>query len=161
MSLFDESPTIESLLARIEALEAQVFEQGPKSKRTECPEELEPAWRKWHGYRQVKRGWTAEAKRLNLGKLVELAGRDCGLAMRIVEQSIEHGWQTLYPLKNAPQGATATSGPPSVVQIRRAEETPLERALGFLRHQRRLDQITEDEFQAATRAAQLKHGRGK
>lgn len=157
MSLFNEVPTIESLLARIEALEAQVFEQGPKSRRTECPEELEPAWRKWHGYRQTKRGWTAEAKRLNLNKLATLAGKDGALAMRIVETAIERGWQTLYALKDDPQATTGAAQRPAVVQMRRAEETPLERQLGFLRHQRNLGQITPEQFDAEARAAQQKY----
>lgn len=43
---------------------------------------------------------TDKAKELLLKKLDELSGGDEFMKIHLLEQSIEHGWQSIYPLKN-------------------------------------------------------------
>lgn len=50
--------------------------------------------------RRVKAPATDRALELTLKKLNDLSGGDTGLAVRILEQSVEHSWKTVYPLKS-------------------------------------------------------------
>jgi len=95
--LFDNDPRYRALLERIEALEAVVY-QHQRTERVKVEEPLNEAWQLWNRHRNGK-GWTAKARELSMKKLRELAGTDGTLALKIVEQSIEHGYRGLFPLK--------------------------------------------------------------
>lgn len=102
IDLFEsQEVTIPELLRRIEALEAIVFKNAPPepAKRLQVPTELKLAWARWDAYRKPQKGWNEDAKRVNLAKLVSLAGTDDLLAQLIVGQSIEFGYRGLFPLK--------------------------------------------------------------
>lgn len=142
MTLFDQPPTLESLLARIEALEAKVMDK-PVRQSTEVPEELRQAWSLWYLHKAGSKNWTAAAKKAQVAKLFELAGFDGDLAVKIVNQSIERGWTTFFPFKDAPKlsivpkvGAKAALEP---------SETPLEKRLNQIRHAHHFGQIDAAE----------------
>ena len=48
---------------------------------------------------KMRKPMTDRAKELLLSKLEELSGGDEFMKIHLLEQSIEHGWQTVYPLK--------------------------------------------------------------
>ena len=50
--------------------------------------------------KKKKNPMTDKAKQLLLKKLDELSGGDEFMKIHLLEQSIEHGWQSVYPLKN-------------------------------------------------------------
>ncbi len=95
--LFGGDERYQSLLERVAALEALVYQQA-KQERFKAEEPLNEAWQVWNRHRNGK-GWTAKARELSMKKLRELAGTDGQLAMQIVCQSIERGWTGLFPLK--------------------------------------------------------------
>jgi hypothetical protein len=69
------------------------------AKRLELPDWLaEDVWQRWHAFRNVRKGWTTDAKRLSLSKLAKLKaeGHD---PKSVIEQSIERGWTGLFPVK--------------------------------------------------------------
>lgn len=155
MNLFDEKVTIEALLARIEALEAEVYKkERPQRERTECPPEIEQAWREWYFYRQRGKGWTPNAQKINLNKLMEISGGKREESLAIVRQSIERGWSGLFPLKHPLQqkNPQVPEGKPAA-----PSETPLERTMGFLRQQYALGQITKEEAQQQAAEARRKY----
>lgn len=124
IDLFEsQEVTITELLRRIEALEAIVFKNAPPepAKRLQVPSELKLAWARWDAHRKTQKGWTAEAKTLNLNKLIALSGSDDVLAQAIVSQSIEATYRGLFPLKGDKPA-------PSVVQTKTKTEalTPCE-----------------------------------
>lgn len=124
------------LLARIEALEAAVFAKAPKAAK-EAPDALGDAWAEWEAYRHGK-GWTANARLLNMRKLKELAGQDGELALKIVRQSIERGWTGLFPLKVQEQRHAPIDKPTSyktVAQALSAGEDKLSNAIGYANQQ--------------------------
>jgi hypothetical protein len=127
-TLFDEPITLQSLLSRIEALEAKLMDK-PVANRTECPPEIRHAWGLWSLHRAGK-GWTAQARKLCLAKLVELSGLNGELAERIVNQSIERGWTGLFAVKDTPKLVSVKS----VAQAMKPSETPLERDIARARH---------------------------
>lgn len=139
--------TIPELLRRIEALEAMIFKNAPPepAKRLQVPTELKLAWARWDAYRKPQKGWNEDAKRVNLSKLVSLAGSDDLLAQLIVGQSIEFGYRGLFPLKGDAKPA------PSAVQGKTKAEalTPCEtkqsRDRAYILRQYELDQITATE----------------
>lgn len=94
--LFGENSRIAELEARVAALEALLNHQA-KQERVKVEEPLNEAWQVWSRHRNGK-GWTAKARELSMRTLRDLAGTDGGLAMSIVEQSIERGWRGLFPL---------------------------------------------------------------
>ena len=49
--------------------------------------------------KKKKNPMTDKAKQLLLKKLDELSGGDEFMKVHLLEQSIEHGWQSVYPLK--------------------------------------------------------------
>lgn len=144
MDMFADHSVIPALLARIEALEAAVFAKSAKPTKEAKPEPLMAAWSQWEAYRHGK-GWTANARALNMRKLRELAGEDGELALQIVQQSIEFGWKGLFPLKQQ-----ATTPAPvkhkTVAEAMTPTESKLQRHLGWLRQQVQLGQITQDEY---------------
>lgn len=105
--LFGGDERYEELLARIDALEAVVYQRAP-NQRLQADEPLNEAWQKWNRYRNGK-GWTAEAKKLSMNRLRELAGTDGKLALAIVDQAIEAGWRALYPIRQ-PTSSTLSFG---------------------------------------------------
>lgn len=146
--LFGGDDRYADLLARLEALESIVY-QTQKAERSKVDEPLNEAWQLWNRHRNGK-GWTAEAKKLNMRKLRELAGTDGELAVKIVRQAIELGYTGLWPLK--PQTGKITSGrlgqsgggAPSAVQTKTVaqalapSETKEERDRAYRLNQERL-----------------------
>lgn len=132
------------LLARIEALEAAVFAKAAKPAK-ESPEALGEAWAQWEAYRKG-RGWTANARALNMRKIRELAGTDGALALKIVNQSIERGWTGLFPLKDAPQAAPQPVKHKTVAEALAPTETPLQARIGWLRQQAQLMDWTPEKL---------------
>ncbi|MBN2210764.1 MAG: hypothetical protein JW709_05145 [Sedimentisphaerales bacterium] len=82
----------------------------PSSLNTEA---FHDAWEQWHSHRrELKRPLTpTTAKR----QLVLLSRQPADIAIAMIEQSLEHGWMGLFPLKNPAAGSAppnATNGPP-------------------------------------------------
>lgn len=144
------------LLARIEALEAAVFAKAAKPAK-ESPDALGEAWAQWEEYRHGK-GWTANARALNMRKLRELAGTDGVLAVKIVQQSIERGWSGLFPLKQDAQTATVTPLYKPASEALKPAESKRDAHLGWLRQQLSLGAITQDEFNAEAEKARERMG---
>lgn len=146
IDLFEsQEATIPELLRRIEALEAIVFKNAPPEpvKRLQVPTELKLAWARWDAYRKPQKGWNEDAKRVNLAKLISLAGADDLLAQLIVGQSIEFGYRGLFPLK----GEKATSVPATQTprQALAPSESKLDRDRAYILRLHELDQITAAE----------------
>lgn len=57
----------------------------------------------------IKKPLTDKALKLNVNQAFKLAGGDPSLMQAIVEQSIQHSWQTMYPLKDN-QGSQIATG---------------------------------------------------
>jgi hypothetical protein len=142
--LFGGDERIAELLSRVEALEAVVYQQA-KAERTKVDEPLNEAWQLWNRHRNGK-GWTAEAKKLNMRKLRELAGTDGELAVKIVRQAIELGYTGLWPLKTLSDSRSRlpSSEAPSAVQTKTVaqalapSETKEERDRAYREQQKRL-----------------------
>lgn len=62
------------------------------------------AWEMWDRYRKSKKGWTADAKKLNLRTLTEIANKGHD-PRKVVETSIERGWTGLFEPKIDPSAA--------------------------------------------------------
>lgn len=60
--------------------------------------------------RKIKAPATDRALELMLKKLDGLSGGDTGTAIKILEQSIENGWKTVYPLKGESRKAMDDGG---------------------------------------------------
>lgn len=141
--LFGGDDRYADLLARLEALESIVY-QTPKAEMSKVDEPLNEAWQLWNRHRNGK-GWTAEAKKLNMRKLRELAGTDGELAVKIVKQAIELGYTGLWPLKSPTDSKRSTIGcAPSAVQTKTVaqalapSETKEERDRAYRLNQERL-----------------------
>lgn len=155
MNLFDEPPTLESLLTRIEALEAKVMDK-PVRQSTEVPPELREAWSLWYLHKAGCKDWSAAAKRQQVKRLAEVSGLNPERALRIVEVAIEKGWRTFYELKDEPKlslvpkaaGAKAAFTP---------SETPLERQRAWARQQLQLGAIDQSEHDRIVAEATQKH----
>lgn len=142
MNLFDDPITLESLLARIEALEAKLMDK-PVRQCTEVPDELKPAWSLWYLHKAGSKGWTAVAKQRQVAKLSELAGSDGAMALKIVEQSIERGWTTFFAVKDdPPKLAIVQTGAKAAFK---PSETPLERDIARIRQDFHFGAIDVDE----------------
>lgn len=139
VTLFDEPITLESLLARVEALEAKLMDK-PVREQTDCPPEIRHAWGIWCLHRAGK-GWTAQARKLCLAKLVELSGLNGDLAERIVNQSIERGWTGLFAVKET----TKLTMVKPVKEALKSTETALEREIALARHSHHFGQIDTAE----------------
>ena len=50
--------------------------------------------------KQIKKPMTNRALELLIKKLKEMSNNDCDLMVKLLDQSIEHGWQTIYELKD-------------------------------------------------------------
>lgn len=62
-------------------------------------------WSMWHNYRNARKGWTHDAKRLSALKLEKLTNKNPELAKQIIERSIENSYAGLFALdgnKGAP-----------------------------------------------------------
>jgi hypothetical protein len=156
MQLFDQPTTLESLLSRIEALEARVLDK-PVRQCTEVPPELRPAWSMWTLHKAGSKGWTAIAKQRQVAKLAELSGLDADLALRMVEDAIERGWTTFYLPKDLPRKTAHKS----VSDALKPCETPLERQLGWIRQQRHVGRIDEAEAKRLTAEATERYRRAE
>jgi hypothetical protein len=157
-SLFDEPVTLESLLARVEALEARVMEK-PVRERVECPPEIRHAWGIWNLHRAGGKGWTAQSRKLNLKTLAELSGLNGDLAERIVNQSIERGWTGLFAIKDDPRPrVTVTPIRNTVKQALAPTESPLDRAIAHARQLHHLGAIDAAERDRRIQDAKSKHG---
>ena len=55
-------------------------------------------WEMWDRYRNSKKGWTADAKKLNLRTLTDIANKGHD-PRKVVETSIERGWTGLFEPK--------------------------------------------------------------
>lgn len=128
--LFDSPPTLESLLARIEALEAKVMDK-PVRQCTEVPPELREAWGMWCLHKASDKRWTAIAKQRQIAKLAEVSGLNSALAVRIVGEAIERGWTTFYAPKEPVKGAAPQAR--GVKEAFTPSETPLEKAISRAR----------------------------
>jgi len=164
MTLFDQPLTLESLLARIEALEARVMDK-PVRQSTEVPPELRQAWSLWTLHKQGSKGWTALAKKQQAHKLADLSGGNSDTAMAVVEQAIEHGWATFYPLREQAKTAQAPAvrGPKEAFK---PSETPLERAQAWTRQRYQRGDFGEGDAAREAFAAEMakivsKHRGGK
>lgn len=150
------------LLARIEALEAAVFAKAPKPAKEAIEPLLGIAWAKWESYRSGRKGWTAEARSLSMRTLRQLAGTDGALALQIVEQSIEFGYQGLFPLKADRGGRAATSATTPLykpaAEAMKPAESKRDAHLGWLRQQLSLGAITQSEFNAEAEKARERMG---
>lgn len=58
-------------------------------------------WEMWDRYRNSKKGWTADAKKLNLRTLTDIANKGHD-PRKVVETSIERGWTGLFEPKSEP-----------------------------------------------------------
>ena len=60
-------------------------------------------WKDWHDYRNSRKGWTMKARQLSLRTLTKLwaDGQD---PRAVVDQSIEHSWTGLFPVRNTGEG---------------------------------------------------------
>ena len=141
--LFDSPPTLESLLARIEALEAKVMDK-PVRQCTEVPPELREAWGMWCLHKASDKRWTAIAKQRQIAKLAEVSGLNSALAVRIVGEAIERGWTTFYPLKQEPKPALNPAVPRG--KPTNGSESKLESHMGWLRQQLNLGCITQEDY---------------
>lgn len=151
MTLFDEPLTLESLLSRIEALEAKLMDK-PVRQQTDCPPEIRQAWGIWCLHRAGK-GWTAQARKLCLAKLVELSGLNGDLAESIVNQSIERGWTGLFSVKET----TKLKMIKPIKEAMKPSETPLERDLNLIRHDHHFGHIDTAERDRRIAEATQKH----
>lgn len=151
MTLFDQPPTLESLLARIEALEAKLLDK-PVRQCTDCPPEIRQAWSLWCLHKAGK-GWTAQARKLCLARLVELSGLNGDLAERIVNRSIERGWTGLFAIKDEPKLSMVKP----VKEAMKPSETPLERDLGRIRHDHHFGRIDTAERDKRIAEATQRH----
>lgn len=156
-SLFDEQEvTVGELLRRVEALEAIVMKNeqpGRTAPPLWVPEPLRPAWARWDAFRKVRKGWTADAKRVNLAKLVDLTPpSDPSMADKIVQQSIERGWTGLFPLKeDERQQAAPKPKYQTAAEALSAGEDKVSAKLGWLRQQHELGALTDDQYRAECR----------
>lgn len=151
-NLFDEPLTLQSLLSRIEALEARVMERAPRQ-RSEVPDELRQAWSLWYLHKAGDKRWSAVAKKQQLAKLAEFSGFNPALAMQIVEESIEKGWATFYAPKSVPRLTSVKT----VKQAMKPSETPLERDISRAKHDCHLGIIDATERDKRIAAATSKH----
>lgn len=153
IDLFEaQEVTIPELLKRIEALEAMVFKNSPPepAKHLQVPTELKLAWARWDAYRKTQKGWTAEAKTLNLNKLITLAGSDGVLAQQIVGQAIELSYRGLFPLKQPMHGqATSVPQTKTVKEALAPSESPTEKRRARIWQDFHYGQITETERDSA------------
>ena len=153
--LFSDDDRYTALLARLEALEAAVF---PKAARP-AKEAIEPllgiAWAKWDRHRSGKKGWTPEARALNMQTLRKLAGTDGDLALAIVNQSIERGWTGLFPLKvqDGPQATQTPVKHKTKEQALAPTEDKRTAHLAWCRNQVERGVMTEAEFNAEAEKA--------
>lgn len=155
MTLFDEPITMESLLERIEALEAALEVKGAR-KRTDCPPEIAQAWGEWNLHRAGK-GWTAQARKLSLTKLVELSGLNGEVALKIVRQSIERSYTGLFPVKEEPKLTLVPQAMKGVKEAFKPSETPLERDVAYARQLCSMGQIDVSERDRRIAEATAKH----
>ncbi|XYI31481.1 helix-turn-helix domain-containing protein [Cupriavidus oxalaticus] len=67
------------------------------------------AWEMWDDFRKRKggKGWTDAGKKLSLRTLTKLRGEGHD-PVALIEQSIERGWTTFYPLKDQPKAASSS-----------------------------------------------------
>lgn len=153
IDLFEsQEVTIPELLRRIEALESIVFKNAPPepAKRLQVPTELKLAWARWDAYRKPQKGWTAEAKLLNLNKLIALAGSDAVLAQQIVSQAIELSYRGLFPLKQPMQGhATSLVQAKTKAEALAPCESPQAAKRAWLLQQVEYGAMTKEAAQAA------------
>ena len=156
MDLFATQPDYAALLARIEALEAAVFAKAGKPQREKPDDPMMAAVAEWDAYRKGK-GWTAHARTLNHKRLRELAGEDGELALKIVRRSIERGWRGLFAMEADPK-ALPPAPHKTVAEAMTPCETPLERHMGWLRQQRHIGAIDDDEFREQAIEARRKYG---
>lgn len=140
------------LLARIEALEAAVFAKAPKAAKEAIDEPLMDAWQQWELQRRGK-GWTANARAINMRRLRALAGEDGELAKKIVQQSVERGWTGLFPLKAEQFAALPPVQHKTVKQALAPTEDKLTAQLRWLRNQVERGVMTESEFNAEAEKA--------
>ena len=157
MTLFDTPLTLESLLARIEALEAKLMDK-PARQCADVPPELRQAWGMWRLHKASDKRWTAIAKQRQIAKLAEVSGLDSDLAVRIVGEAIERGWTTFY----APKETPALPAAPKVIGAKAAfkpSETPLERDMAWLRQRFNRGDFGDDRaaYQAECQAVADKH----
>lgn len=93
-------------------LDVLLKEEDKKPKQT--PPEFQKAWDDFKEFRKkIKKPMTPRAEELNLETLRKLAGKDVSLAIRIINQSIERGWQGLFEIKE--NSKTGQNGTPSIV----------------------------------------------
>lgn len=146
MTLFDQPLTLESLAARLEALEALVQDKNPRAARTDCPPEIAHAWALWYAYKAGRKGWSAEAKRINLKKLCDLSCLNSQFAMQIVETSIENGWAGLFaPKVEVGKAAPSAVQTKTVKQAMAPSESKLDRDLAYARQRWERGEFGEDQ----------------
>jgi len=61
--------------------------------------------------KQMKKPMTAHAIELAIAKLEKLSGMDTETAIKIIEQTLEHSWQTFYELKTDNRSRNQSSNP--------------------------------------------------
>ncbi len=153
--LFSDDDRYTALLARLEALEAAVFPKAARPAKESVGDPLLAAWQRWEAYRKGKK-WTAEARTLNMRKLRALAGEDGEMALAIVQQSIEFGYQGLFPLKAPQNGPQATQQPvkhKTKAQALAPTEDKRTAHLAWCWNQVERGMMTEDEFHAEAEKA--------
>lgn len=103
-TIYTETTNTENTTENTRARRARSREPDPFSACED--EELRQALKDFEEMRRVscKKPMTNRAKSLLLNRLKKLAGDDYDMMLALLNQSIEHGWQTVYPLKQeAPQ----------------------------------------------------------
>lgn len=153
MNLFDQPLTLESLLSRIEALEARVLDK-PVRQCVEVPPEIREAWGLWYLHKAGSKNWSAIAKRKQIGRLMELSGGNSNMARLIVEQSIERGWTGFFELK---QSATVTPITKPVKEAMKPQESKLERDIARARQDYHYGVIDQAERDRRIHEATSKH----
>jgi len=65
-------------------------------------------WQEWLQYRKERRlaAYTPTGLKATFTKLKRISQESHSIAMQIIDQSLENGWQGLFELKNTSNGAT-------------------------------------------------------
>ena len=72
--------------------------------------------------KQIKKPMTNRALEILIKKLKEMSNNDCDLMVKLLDQSIEHGWQTIYELKDNKTYQNPAEEKPKFIQNKYSKE---------------------------------------
>jgi hypothetical protein len=104
----------EKVIVKEEVKEGELFPDQTETKKVlTVPDHLKEVWPKFLEMRKkIKKDMTEYAQELAIGKLLKISS-DKLVQIEIVKRSIEHSWQTFYPLKDDNQQQIPTQTPTS------------------------------------------------